>query len=585
MKTTWNLGLLYKGYDDPQIEKDMRAIERAYQAFEKKYRGKTDYLKNDTKLLAALRDYESIFSDNAVSKPLYYYHYRQELDSGDSIARAKSTQILERMQKNDNGIVFFELSLAKIPPQLQKRFLSSKKLSHFRYFLKVIFDKAAHDLTEAEEKILGLMSIPGYQQWITGTEKLLNKKVVEFKGRGIPLAEASQRVHDLPLPERRELHEKVMEALESISDVAESEINALATEKKITDELRGYKEPFDQTLLSYQNDRKSVLALVDTVTKNYAVSHAFYNLKAKLLGLSHLEYSDRAVGIGENEKEISFEKSVKILEEVFGAADPKYLSILRGYLERGQIDVYPKVGKSGGAYCSGALHLPTYVLLNYTNTMDQVMVLAHEMGHAIHTEMSKSQPELYQNYTVSTAEVASTFFESLVFDALFDKLSDEEKIKALHKKINDDIQTIFRQIACFNFETELHKAVRSKGEVSKEEIRAMMNKHMGAYVGPIMRLKEIDGNMFVSWRHIRQFFYVYSYAFGQLISKALYAEYKKDKKFIEKINKFLSAGGSDTPENIFKSIGIDVTKPDFWKKGLKSIEKDIERLEKLTEKR
>ena len=144
------------------------------------------------------------------------------------------------------------------------------------------------------------------------------------------------------------------------------------------------------------------------------------------------------------------------------------------------------------------------------------------------------------------------------------------------------MQTIFRQIACFNFETELHKAVRTKGEVAKEEIGTMLNRHMSSYLGPITKMDVMDGNFFVTWGHIRRFFYVYSYALGQLISKALYAEYKKDKRFIEKINKFLHAGGSDTPENIFRSIGIDVTKPDFWIRGLRSIEKDIEKLERLT---
>ncbi|HEY4500279.1 MAG TPA: M3 family metallopeptidase, partial [Candidatus Paceibacterota bacterium] len=163
-------------------------------------------------------------------------------------------------------------------------------------------------------------------------------------------------------------------------------------------------------------------------------------------------------------------------------------------------------------------------------------------------------------------------------------LSKKEKIIALGKRINDDIHTIFRQIACFNFENDLHVAIRREGGMSKTKIRALMNEHMSSYLGPIVHMREIDGNMFVSWSHIRHFFYVYSYAFGQLISRTLYARYKEDKTYLNKIKEFLSAGGSDTPENIFKSIGVDVTKPDFWEKGLKSIEKDIEKLEKLTEK-
>lgn len=584
MKTTWNLGLLYKGHQDEQVEEDLKAIERTYAAFDKKYRGKTDYLKDESKLLAALADFEALFEKLAITKPLQYFQLAQDI-ADDPVARGRSTQILERLTKNEHKIVFFDLALAKIPAPLQKRFLASTKLSRFRYHLKCIFDRAKHDLSEAEEKIMGLKSIPAYQQWVTATDKILSKQVVEFQGKKLPVAEASQKIHDLPLKERRELHEKTMKVLEGVSDIAESEINAVVMDKKINDELRGFKEPFDATILGYQNDRKSVLALVQAVTKNYPISHRFYALKAKLLKLPNLEYSDRNVGIGENVKEVKFEEAVAILREIFGAADKRYLDILDSYLANGQIDVYPKVGKTGGAYCAGASKIPTFVLLNYTNTLDQVMTFAHEMGHAIHTEASKVQPALYEHYTISTAEVASTFFEAMVFDALFEKMTKEEKVLALHNKINDDIQTVFRQIACFNFETDLHKTIRAKGAMSKEEIGALMNKHMQAYMGPITRMKDIDGNFFVQWGHIRRFFYVYSYAFGQLISKALYAEYKKDKKFIEKVNKFLAAGGSDSPENIFKSIGIDVTKPDFWEKGLKAIEKDIATLEKLTERR
>ncbi|MDO8579385.1 MAG: M3 family oligoendopeptidase [bacterium] len=583
MKTSWNLGLLYSGHNDPVIERDMTTIERAYSTFEKKYRGKTDYLENETKLVKALSDFESLFEKLPLTKPLSYFHYCQDLDSSLVIARSKATQLMERFAKNDHKIVFFELSLAKISVNRQKKFLKSKKLKHFIYYLDFIFKRAKYDLSEPEEKILGLKSIPAYQQWVMGTEKILGQTTITFQGKTLPLPEAMGKIADLPINPRRKLHELVMKKLETISDVAESEINAIVTDKKINDELRGFKNPYDATILGYQNNQKSVLALVNAVTKNFPVSHKFYALKAQLLKLPHLEYSDRAVGIGKNVKQIKFEEAVGILREVFGSLDQRFLSILESFLAKGQIDVYPKIGKTGGAYCSGNMNAPTFVLLNYTSTMDQVMTFAHEMGHAIHTEFSKSQTPLYENYSTSTAEVASTLFEAFVFDAVFEKLSKEEKIIALGKRINDDIHTIFRQIACFNFENELHITIRREGGISKDEIRILMNKHMSSYLGPIVHMRKIDGNMFVSWSHIRHFFYVYSYAFGQLISRALYARYKEDKTYLIKIKKFLSAGGSDTPENIFKSIGVDVTKSDFWEKGLKSIEKDIEKLEKLTE--
>jgi oligoendopeptidase F len=164
-------------------------------------------------------------------------------------------------------------------------------------------------------------------------------------------------------------------------------------------------------------------------------------------------------------------------------------------------------------------------------------------------------------------------------------LSDKEKIIVLHDKINGDVATIFRQISCFNFELELHNAIRTKGSVSKEEICTIHNKNMQAYLGPAFRMIPDDGYMFASWSHIRRFFYVYSYAYGSLVSKALLRKYRQDPSFWCKIEIFLSAGGKDTPENILKEIGIDVTKPEFFMEGLKTIEDDIALLEGLTRKK
>ncbi|HEY0908028.1 MAG TPA: M3 family oligoendopeptidase [Candidatus Paceibacterota bacterium] len=585
MKTTWNLGLLYKDHNDPRIEKDVRSAEKDFAAFEKAYKGKTDYLKNEGKLLKALQDFESLFSERSFTKSITYFNFLTDLDSKDSVARAKSTQFIERLTKIEHKIMFFELSLAKIPAPLQKKFISSKKLAPFAYYLKTVFNKAKHDLSEAEEKIMSIKSLPAYSHWLDATEKLLAKSSVSFQGRDMPIPEAVNKIGDLPTAERRELHASLMKVLESHSDVAESEINAIVTNKKIDDELRGFVEPYDATILGYQNERKSVLALVAAVTDNFRISHRFLALKAKLLKLPHLEYSDRNIGIGENVKKIPFAESVEMLRKVFRDVDPEFEAILNRFLENGQIDVFPRQGKTGGAYCHSDKNRPTFVLLNDTETFDSASTFAHEMGHAIHSELSKVQPVMYQDYSMSSAEVASTLFEAILFDAVYETLSEKEKIVALHTKINDDIQTIFRQIACFNFETEMHKTIRAKGGMSKEELAALMNKHMSSYLGPITHMKDIDGYYFVQWGHIRRFFYVYSYAFGQLISKALYAKYKEDKKFIGKIKQFLSAGGSDSPENIFKSIGIDVTKPDFWKKGLESISKDIDKLEKLTKNR
>jgi oligoendopeptidase F len=580
IKTNWDLKQLYTTPHDPQIEKDIVYTEKAYTAFAKKYQKDNSYVTDEKALARAMQDYVALI-DIPESKAYVYLKLSQDLDGQNQTVRAQMNLLSQRLVTLSNIILFFELNLAKIDKTMQKRMLASNLLVDYRYFLKKIFEASKYVLSEPEEKILSLTSLTSRGMWVDSLKKMKSKQTILYKGKKIPLAEAESLIRELPKQtDRIELFNKTTDVYYQLGDLAESELNAIVTSKKISDELRGHAEPYDGTILSYENDKKSVLNLVDTVTRSFVVSQRFYKIKARMLGVKKLTYADRAAGVGSLKKKISFKQAYETLSDIFYSLDPQFGDILKRFVENGQIDVYPKVGKAGGAYCWGNHKLPTFVLLNHTDTLDSLQTFAHEMGHAIHTELSKNQPVLYEGYSISTAEVASTLFEAFVFYNQFEKLSDTEKIVALHDKIQDDIQTIFRQIAVFNFEVEMHKTIREKGSMSKEELAHCMNTHMKSYMGNI-DLKEKDGYFFVVWPHIRNFFYVYSYAFGQLASKALYAKYVEDPTYIEKIKKFLSLGGALSPEDIFASIGVDVRKPDFFEKGIQLIENDIQTLEKL----
>jgi oligoendopeptidase F len=206
------------------------------------------------------------------------------------------------------------------------------------------------------------------------------------------------------------------------------------------------------------------------------------------------------------------------------------------------------------------------------------------MKWAFHTELSKTQPSHYSHYTTSTAEVASTFFEQVVSADLEKHLSEKERMLLLHNKLLGDMSTIFRQVACFNFELELHTKIREEGIVSKEDMADLLSKHMKTYLGPVFDVTHDDGYFYVYWSHIRNFFYVYTYAYGQLISRALFEKWKQDPSYSKKIEQFLKAGRSMSPKDIFKSIGINTSDPAFFSAGLKGIEDDISTLEKLAKK-
>lgn len=580
IKLKWDLeNLLYKSPQDPNIEKDVQKIELAYSSFAKKYSNK-NFLESAEKLKTALDDYEKLCS---LKSPFVYLKLFSDFGNKEDVM-ALQNRYSQRLTKSSNLILFFDLSLGGLTKEKQKNFLLNPLLKKYQYFLKQIFNQSKYNLSEPEEKILKLSSLTSSVLWVRNQNKLQLKQSIKFKNKEISIGEASNLLRSSNKKNREVLGKLINQKLKDISFFAECEMNAIILNKKMRDELRGYKKPYSATILGYQNDEKVIENLVDIVTKNYKISHRFYKIKAKLLKEKYLNYWDRSASIGTNTKKIPFEKGLSVLQNAFSKLGPRYLNYLNTYMENGQVDVFPRLLKASGAYCWSNTNMPTFVLLNYTNDLDSIMTFGHEMGHAIHGELSKSQPVIYEGHTTSVAEVASTLFENFVFEDIFQTLNEKEKIIALHNRIEDDVVTIFRQIACFNFETELHNTIREKGNLEANEIGLMLNKHMKNYIGPVVKMTEDDGYHFVYWSHIRRFFYVYSYAYGQIISKALYKNYQKDKKFLTKIEQFLSAGESMAPEDIFKSIGIDTKNPKFFLDGLMQIEKDIDTLEKLIKK-
>lgn len=581
IKKEWDFSMFYKGKNDPNIEKDLMATERAYASFARKYEKNDSYLKSAHKLAQACRDYETLLASPKAVRPYAYFGLLKIKNSSDDEVTAKLTKVDDRLTNAGNKLVFFKLSLGKIPPVTQKQYLKHSALMPYRYFLEKVFARSKYHLPEGEEKLLSLVSTPAYDMWRNAFDKLLSNQVIEFEGKKMPINEALGQLSQLPTKERRLLDSAIAKQLKEVAFLAEAEINAIYNLKKIKDEVRGYDKPYSAMIIGNEDDIQVVERLVDTVQKYYRISHRFYKAKAKILKLKKLTYADRVAPVGTTTRKYSFDETVEILRSAFSKVGDNYVKTLDQYLQKGQVDVFPKKGKQGGAFCWGNTGIPTVVMLNHTNSFASVTTFAHEMGHAFHTELSKGQPTIYQSYTTSVAEVASTLFENFAFDEVFKTLTEEEKVVALHDKINNTISTIMRQIACFSFELDLHQKIREEGYVSSRDIATCLNKHMSAYLGPIVKMKENDGYFFTNWSHIRRHFYVYTYAFGELVSRALYSKYKKDRTFMKDIEKFLSAGGSMPPKDIFKSIGIDISDPKFFEDGLLEIEAELKELEKL----
>ena len=577
----WDLTLLYQSKDDPQIEKDLKIYEEKRRAFAEKYKDRTDYLLDEDQLLAALTEYENLIDELNGGRPLIYYHYLTSIEAQNHQAHAELNRVTTKLTKAHNHLTFFPIKLGQIDHALQTKFLKAEKLKRYRFLLQQRFKLAKYDLKDSQEKILNLTDHTSYQMWVEGVEKSLNQKTVDFHGVDLPLSAAAQKIPELPDKERQDLHQKLLEKTGEVEEFAESEINAIVNYKQMDDELRGHNKPYQATMLNSDNDQETILNLVDLVTKNFDLAHQFYELKAKLLKKKQLSYADRSAKLDSFSTKYEFAEAKKIVNQTFANLDPQFEKILQKMLKNKQIDIYPRQGKVSGAFCSSSTNNPTFVLLNHTDDFNSVTTFAHEMGHAIHSELSKQQPVIYQGYSTSTAETASTFFEQFVFDRLITDFDEKQKIVALHNKIQDDINTIFRQVALFNFELELHEAIKTSGFLSAQEIGHLLNKHTAAYLGPLFELTDLDGRFFILWSHIRYYFYTYTYAYGHLISKALVKKTKDKPEFVQKVKQFLSAGGSDTPKNIFAGIGIDISQPEFFKAGLEEIRGDVEKLRGL----
>jgi oligoendopeptidase F len=587
----WNLSSLFTSDTDLHIEKARAEVVRANKNFVEKWQKREDYLHEGSALKEALDDYEELLRNFGTDgNEGYYFWLRTQQDQNDQTLKAKFAKVLDFSTKLQNELQFFELRLTKVDKQTQEKFLRDPQLKAYRHFLEKIFRQADYVLSEAEEKIINLKEDPAHMKWeqmLSGFIAKEEREIVTDSGKKEKLF--FEQLISLTQSTNKKVRDAaaagVNDIFSKLADTAEAEINAVLANKKVDDELRKMPRPDFSRHLADDVESEVVDTLVSTVSKRFGISQKYYQLKAKLLNVKKLEYHERGVPYGKISKEYSYEDASALVHKVFTQLDLEFADILTRFEKEGQIDVYPKKGKRGGAFCVyWRVPQPTYVLLNYTDKLRDVETLAHEMGHAINDELMKKQNALNFGTPTSTAEVASTFMEDFVLQEIVKTADEETKFGLMVSKLDTEIATIFRQVACYQFEQELHGTFRDKGYLSQQEIGKIFQKHMSAYMGPGVEQSTGSENWWIYWSHIRMFFYVYSYASGLLISKSMQNAVKENPQFIKKVKEFLSAGTSASPKDIFKNVGIDITDEAFWNNGLDEVERLLKETTKLAKK-
>jgi oligoendopeptidase F len=580
-QTVWNLTPLFASDSSPRMAAKRKTVELKSYEFINAWKDRTDYLEKPVILRRALDQYEewkrSYGTDGDEG---YYFWLRTQQDQNDPKLKARFNKIEEFSKKIENDSQFFYLRIARIKPEDQKRFLEHESLARYRHFLERIFAESRFHLSEPEEKILNLKSATSYANWTKMTSAFLSRESRDIiTENGGKKAKTFSDIIGLMNSRNKRVRDSAAQAFNDILnknvDVAEAELNSVLANKKIDDELRGASRPDALRHLSDDIESETVDALLESVSARYSISARFYGLKARLFKVKKLAYHERNVEFGKVSKHYPYSKAVNLVHGVLAKLDPRFGDIFAGFLKNGQIDAYPKKDKDNGAFC--IYHLmtqPTYILLNHTGKLHDVLTIAHELGHGINNELIRGKQHALDFGTpTSTAEVASTFMEDFVLEEIIREADDELRLAIMMQKLNDDISSIFRQVACYRFEQELHGEFRKRGYLSKDEIGKLFQKHMAAYMGNVVEQSPGSENWWVYWNHIRYFFYVYSYASGLLISKSLQNSVKRDPAFINQVKEFLSAGLSASPKNIFSRLGIDITDKRFWDQGLDEVEK------------
>lgn len=583
---------MFNSDNDPKIEEEKKILLKKSEEFVNKWKNRTDYLESPEVLKEALDDYEAWHKDHGSDgNQGYYFGLRMSQESDSSELKAKFNKLKDVALKIGNEMQFFTHRIARIPEYQQRKFLDFQELKVYKHFLERLFVEAKHLLSEDEEKIMTLKYSTSHANWARMTDEFLSKEecsIIDEDGtkKSKNFNEVISLTSSKNKPTRDSAAKAINKVFEKYIEIGEAEMNSIFENKKVDDELRKFQRPESDRHLSDDIDTEVVDALSKAVSKRFDLSQKYYELKAKLFGVKKLEYHERNVPYGDLDKKYSYDEAVDLCYDVFKNLDSEFAAIFKKLIEEGHVDVFPKKGKTGGAFCAcDGTKKPTYILLNFTGKLRDAATIAHEMGHAINDELMKTkQNELSFGVPLCIAEVSSTFMEDFVFEELLKEANEELRLALMFEKLGEEISTIPRQIACYTFEQEMHKTFREKGYLNNKEIGEIFQKNMKSYMGPFVKQSKGSQNWWLYWNHIRRFFYVYSYASGLLISKSMQHKLRKDKNFIFKIKEFLSAGTSDSPKNIFLRMGIDITNQEFWNEGLLEIETLLKETEELAKK-
>ncbi len=581
--STWDLSQLYPSFESAELQNAFDMIEEHVASFEG-VRGKLAPEISTEQFMQIMKSDESA---TRIANKLYSYAGLSfTADTQDQKAQALQARVMQFLAENQNRTLFFSLWWKELDDANAKRLMDAS--GDYRYYLEAMRLYKPHTLSEAEEKIINLKNVTGVNALGNLYDSITNRYTFKMKVGG--------REKEMTASELFSYRYSTDPAVRAAS--YQSQFKVYAEDGPILGQiyqtilrdwhseninLRKFKNSIAPRNLNNDVPDEAVEALLGVARKNTGIFQRYFKMKAKHLGMKKMRRYDIYAPLAESKKKYDWNTAVNMVLDAFTGFSPKVADLAKRVFDQNRIDSEIRKGKRGGAFCWGFLPEETpYVMVNYQGNSREVATLAHELGHAIHAMLAEHHSAFTFHSSLPLAETASTFAEMILIDKLLSEEKDDSvRRDILFKQMDDAYATVMRQSYFAIFEKTAHELTQKNASV--DDLSAAYLDNLKEQFGDSLDLSDEFKWEWVGIPHIYQVpFYVYAYAFGQLLVYALYQMFKAEgESFKPKYLKILSAGGAEAPERILKEAGVDIRDPKFWQGGFDFLGRLVSELEKL----
>ncbi len=584
MKTNWDLTVFYKDFDDPEFKDDLARLPKEIDAFTAAIAAPAE---DEVRKLVSLVHQEEALSC-LFERLSMMIELNFAVDANNKLANAALAPLMRAVMGSSLASNAFSRYLASLD-NLDAIIDADDELKARAFALREAAENAKHQLPEALEKPVLKMQLSGGEAFSHLRDKLDATLLVDYDGKQIPLSAVRALAYDGDADTRRRAYEAELASYKKIELPMSFCLNNIKAEGETMAALKGYKGVLDMALAHSRMDEKTLEAMWTAIREALPEVREYFKAKGRLLGHENgLPFYDLFAPVGQSTRTYTVEEARALLLDLFGKFCPEMGEMMRTAFDEGWIDMFPREGKSGGAFCSGyyAKNI-SRVMTNFAGSASDVSTLAHELGHAFNNRMLHHKPIMMTETPMPLAETASTFNETLLISQLLKTATPEEELTLLDSCLTEQTQTMVDIYSRFLFEQKV-VAAQADHALDVDELKETMlwaqEQSYGDGLDPEYRhpyMWACKSHYYSTGVH----FYNFPYAFGGLFARGLYARYEKEgEAFVPVYCDLLSRFGSDTIANVTASVGIDVTTPDFWREAVESVLVQVRRFVELADK-